>query len=310
MTHTTDDTRHRHTWTTTDDLAVFACSGCAEQTRACCDCGQPVGDNLDICANCLKRAARTLRDFDTATSHLAGGQKPATLIKATRYDRDIVHGTGSDEITPDPNRWDWHDAMDALNGWADAWEQASPIERRLRTIDYLISCHIWAATNRDVSGWADYRAESRKALAVAKREAGLMPRRMPAPCAWCGGVAIQTWADKELTPNTHGLSDEVTCTGCKRTWPNSAAYLDRAKWYVKTIPHVTPEMPVTAKEAATIWPDVPAGTWRRWASEGRLPDPAGFDERGVPMYFVKELAELVEHRASATRRGPKITPAA
>ena len=180
----------------------------------------------------------------------------------------------------------------------------------MSAIEYLKGRLLWAAHNPALSAWDDFKREMLMARHVARRDAGLLPKVQDAPCAWCGGVAIQTWADKELTPNTHGLSDEVTCTGCKRTWPNSAAYLDRAKWYVKTIPHVTPEMPVTAKEAATIWPDVPAGTWRRWASEGRLPDPAGFDERGVPMYFVKELAELVEHRASATRRGPKITPAA
>ena len=172
-------------------------------------------------------------------------------------------------------------------------------------ITFLKGMLVWAAHNPEQSAWDDFRDEMRIALRNAKRIAGLLPRFMPAPCAHCGGPAVRTWADRNLTPHPDGLADIVICQRCKRTWPSEAQYRQLSKTHVRVIPETLPEMHVTAAEAMTIWPHVPTGTWRTWAGRDQMPEIVGWDVRGVPLYVVRDLAELIERRADTQRRGRK-----
>lgn len=294
---------HRHEWTRAEEHAVYTCTQCAETSPPCCDCDQPTGTALEICQRCIDHTARTLRDIETAVSWFRWA--PPSTIQATRYDRVRVNGTSGENT---PTDWTIRDLPEILEGWAAMWGEASGDTRasgNLKTVDYLAGHLIYAAHHRDECAWDDFKTEARRALYVAKRDAGLLPKRAPAPCVYCGGVAVQAWAGRDLTPNAHGLDDEVVCLGCGKRWPNLATYTARSRYHLRTIPEVMPGLHVTATEAMTIWPEIPAGTWRTWAGRDQMPEPVGWDERGAPMYEVRALAELINRRADTQRRGRK-----
>ena len=301
---------HRHYWTHADDDTTWRCAECAESTETCRECGRYVGDekspsSLLICERCVRRWARAIDDVVVAISWYR--HTPPSIIRATRYDRDRIRGSHTTD--DDQTRIEhlpgifvsWY-AMWA-EGCGDTVSDLSPLE----ALDWQKSHLLWAAHNTAASAWGDWKDEIRQALTIAKRDAGLLPRRMPAPCAHCNGVAVRTWAERDLTPHKDGLSDIVQCLGCGLTWKSEAHYRQLSKGYLRALPDTRPDTLATAKEAMTIWPDVPEATWRKWVSRGEMPDPAGWTERGVPQYRVGDLAALPERRQSEGRQGRKAT---
>lgn len=288
---------HRHYWTPSDD-GRYTCEDCAEISEACIECQRWTGNSLLICERCVGRIRGLIDDIETAMALYC--PTPASLIPAVRYDRDIITGSRGDDS--DSTRWTYGDLGETLTSWADMWAEVSGKARTIGAADYLRGHIWWAAHNRADSDWEQWLTEMRAALHVAKREAGLLPKRMPAPCAHCGGVAVQTWAHR-LTPNPDGLSDEVTCLGCHLTWRSAAHYRQLSKQHLQALPGVQPDAIVTLDEARMVWPDVPAGTWRKWASRGELPNPVAWDVRARAQYRVGDLDVLAARRISETRRG-------
>lgn len=287
---------HRHHWTTIED-GRFTCEVCIETCEVCIECSKPTANSLVLCERCAKRIRHLLDDIETAAALYC--PPCPSLIPPTRYDKDRIRGTG---LGGEGARWDIWDVEEAVNSWADMWAEAQCRQRTIGAADYLRGHIWWAAHNRADSDWPQWLAEMRTALHVAKREAGIIPKRMPAPCAHCGGIAVQTWADG-LKPHPDGLSDEVTCLGCRLTWRSAAHYRQVSKQHLRGLPVAHPDAIVTIEEARTVWPDVPAGTWRSWASRGELPDAVAWDVRGVPQYRVGDLDGLASRREDEARRG-------
>lgn len=288
---------HRHHYWTKGDDGRYACDGCPEISEACIECQRWTGNSLLICERCVGRIRGLVDDIETALA-LYCPPSPS-LITPTRYDKDRIRGTGLGE---DGARWTIEDVRGMLASWAEMWAEAQDGDVTIGAAPYLRGHIWWAAHNRADSDWSQWLAEMRTALHVAKREAGLLPKRMPAPCAHCGGVAVQTWAHR-LTPNPDGLSDEVTCLGCHLTWRSAAHYRQLSKQHLQALPGVQPDAIVTLDEARMVWPDVPAGTWRKWASRGELPNPVAWDVRARAQYRVGDLDVLAARRISETRRG-------
>ena len=63
-----------------------------------------------------------------------------------------------------------------------------------------------------------------------------------------------------------------------------------------------PDALVTLEEARLIWREVPAATWRKWAERERI-EPNSWNERGTPVYRVRDLAAVVEQRSREPRGG-------
>lgn len=295
---------HRHFWQFADTEDHYVCTDCAETCSMCQECGGATGDavnssSLLICESCIRHWRGVIDDIETAAGWYRWA--PPSPVRATRYDRDVVHGQTSREESAED--WTLEDAIEVVKGWAVMWSEVRGEALRIAPGDYLRGHITWAAHNTDASAWGDWKREMRKALHVAKREAGLLPKRMPAPCAHCGGVAVRTWADRDLTPHTDGLSDEVVCLGCGLTWRSEAQYRQLSKQHIQALPEVRPDQLVTLREALTVWPDIPIKTWRTWADRGEMPDPAGWDERQQPQWRVGDLDVLARRRLDETRRG-------
>lgn len=288
----------RHYWTETED-GRWACADCAETCAACMQCQRWTGGSLLICDRCVRWVRGILDDLETAIALYL--PTPRSAVPAIRYDRDRITGTyGDDE---DATRWSLRDVEVALADWAGAWAEASDKVVTIDPVDFLRGHILWAAHHAEDSDWVQWLAEMRKALAVAKCEAGILPKRMPAPCAHCGGMAVQTWADKRLRPHTHGLSDEVTCLGCGLTWRSAGHYEQVSKDHLQRLPEDKPDTVVTLDEAALVWPDIPVKTWATWLRRGELPDAVAWDVRAQPQYRVGDLDVLAQRRVDQTRRG-------
>ena len=290
--------QHRHFWQPTDEPGRYACTDCEETCAECIECLRWTGNSLLICERCVRRVRGLIDDIETAMA-LYCPPMPS-LIPPIRYDRDQITGSRSTDGERRISVWD---VRVDLIGWADAWADASAMPRTIGAAEYLRGHVLWAAHHRDESDWDQWLAEMRRALHVAKREAGILPKRLPTPCVHCGGVAVQTWAAKDLTPHADGLSDEVTCLGCHLTWRSAAHYAQVSKEHLRSLPEVQPDAIVTLDQAATVWPEVPAKTWATWAGRAELPDPAAWDVRARPQYRVGDLDALVRRRADGTRRG-------
>lgn len=249
---------HRHDWTTTDDLAVFACSGCAEQTRACMECAQAVGSSLLICENCLTKWRHVITDTYEALQWVAAmpeaGPRP---VRAVRYDRTIVSGTGTGEskaIAP-------ADIPHIHATWANIWhhhvKDAEPVNPSIYLADHLI----WAAHNTELSTWDIVKKDLKDCRTVARQAAALLPERMHSPCVNCGGTAIRDRATKRWEHRPDGLSEQVRCVDCKTTWQSVEQFEFVARTHIRAIPEAWPELTVTLEEATkSIWRNVPAPT--------------------------------------------------
>lgn len=285
-----------HYWTEAE--RGWECIECDATCEACIECRRWTGGSLLICDPCVKRTRRLLDDIEVAIALYS--PSPASIIPAIRYDKDRISGDRGDDF--DPARWTWSELHQFLVGWADLWAEEAGKDRTTPPLEFMRGHILWAAHNEG-SDWDQWRAEMKRALHTAKREAGLLPKRMAAPCAHCGGTVVQTWATKRLEPHPDGLSDEVECLGCGLTWRSAEAYRHLSKTHLQGLPMVRPDALVTIAEAHLVWPDVPAKTWSTWASRAELPDPAGWDERGRAQYRVGDLDVLAERRVDTSRRG-------
>lgn len=285
-----------HYWTEVE--RGWQCSECAATCASCIECHRWTGGSLLICDPCVTRTRRLLDDIEVAVALYS--PCPASIVPAIRYDRDRISGDRGDDF--DPTRWTWSELEGVLSGWADLWAEEAGKNRTSPPLEFMRGHILWAAHNEG-SDWAQWRTEMKRALHTAKREAGLLPKRMAAPCAHCGGPAVQTWATKQLRPHPDGLSDEVTCLGCGLSWRSAEAYRHLSKTHLQGLPLVRPDALVTLTEAHLVWPDIPAKTWATWAGRAELPDPSGWDERGRPQYRVGDLDCLAQRRADEGRRG-------
>lgn len=286
---------HRHTWQRAE--GGYACEECTATCEACIECARWTDSSLLICQRCIERTRQLLDDIEVAISLYS--PSPPSAVPAIRYDKDRISGSFGDDF--DPNHWSWSELGEVITGWADMWAEAAGKERTTQPLEFMRGHILWAAHNED-SDWHQWRAEMRRALHTAKRDAGLLPKRMPAPCVHCGGLAVQTWAN-DLKPHPDGLSDEVTCLGCGLLWSSEAQYRWLSKTHLQNLPEVRPDALVTLDEARLVWPDVPAKTWATWANRAELPDPAGWDERGRSQWRVCDLEPLIDRRVDTARRG-------
>lgn len=285
-----------HYWTEAE--RGWQCTECDATCEACIECKRWTGGSLLICDPCVKRTRRLLDDIEVAIALYS--PSPASIIPAIRYDRDRISGSRGDDF--DPTRWTWSELHQFLAGWADMWAEEAGRERQTPPLEFMRGHILWAAHN-EASDWDQWMAEMKRALHTAKREAGLLPKRLPSPCVHCGGMAVQDWADKSLRPYEDGLSDEVRCLGCNLTWTSPAHFGQASKTHLHELPLKHPDMLVTLAEAPYVWPDIPSKTWATWASRAELPDPAGWDERGRAQYRVGDLHALAERRVDTSRRG-------
>lgn len=293
---------HRHYWTRPDDAEPgdrWACADCPEISESCFRCDRWTAGSLLICDRCAQAVRRVIDHIETALALVQ--PQPRSIIPAIRYDRDRIGGTLSEDHNP--MRWTLADVSSVLDQWADHWAEVQQRARTIGAADYLRGHVLWAAHNRADADWDQWLHEMRRALAVAKREAGILPRRMSSPCVHCGGVAVQDWADEDLTPYSEGLSDLVRCLGCRLSWSSPAHFGQASKQHLLELPRKRPDAVVTLDQAAMVWPDIPSRTWQTWARRGELPEAVAWDERGVPQYRVGDLSPLTLRRLCLTRRG-------
>ena len=289
--------QHRHFWQPTNEPDQYACTDCEETCAECIECLRWTGNSLLICERCVRRVRGLIDDIETAMA-LYCPPSPSP-IPPTVYDHDPVSGSrGNDH----DRRWRYDDLVKILEDWADAWAETAGKARTIAALDFLRGHILWAA-HHEGSDWEQWMAEMRKVLHAAKGEAGILPQRLPTPCVHCGGVAVQTWANKRLMPHADGLSDEVTCTGCGLTWRSVGHYAQVSKEHLHRLPEDRPDALVTMDDVSSVWPDIPAKTWRTWFDRGEMPDAASWDVRGRPQYRVGDLHALAQRRVDVTRRG-------
>ena len=310
----------KHIWTHYN--GAWSCAECTQTTHTCIvntpvdtEEGHPTripGQN--ICTNCHQHEQTILEHTANALGHWQ--HQPRSLVPAIRYDRDKT--TGSRTQDDRPTITTPTDILDVLWDWAAMWAEARnehPPTHTTQLIDWLKRHIIWAANNPDTSAWNDYHAEARQMRHHARRVAGLLPQKEAGPCAHCGGTIVRDWADNNWQPNSDGLTDTLRCTGCHTTWNNHGTWMENNKAALRLLPNEKPDQLVTIQDAQqTIYPGIPAATWRSWLAQDRkriengqtprLPQ-QGTDARGTAIYKISDITALVETRNNPARRGPK-----
>ncbi|WP_454728821.1 hypothetical protein [Cellulosimicrobium protaetiae] len=311
-----------HLWveTTAHDAEgrpMYACTSCPETTAGCQDCARPLVDTaLPICTRCLDRARGLLDDIGTYLAEMSDVAKVAVGLRAVRYDLAgtasaanpdrLPHGLDpayrEDVFRSGPSSIRTQDgALDLLEAWVDDWsEKCGDPDGAWDTLAYLHSHTLWAALNHPA--WPTYLDELRTTRAVVRRLAGLAPEREAAPCFHCGGAVVRDWHVAE------GLSDDVRCTSCRRSWASEAHLALAARWHVHALPDERPDTLVTADQVRTIFPDLNPSTWRSWMRRDReTPVPfapripvRGLDHRGRPLYDVGSIAARMAGAADGT----------
>lgn len=320
-----------HEWVT--DLALCEksptniCSQCGQTCPSCNVCGGPTASSLLACQRCLDSLDAVLVGITEALSHWQ--QEPSSTVRAIRYDSDrrggnvdhvpLKMGDGPSEIRA------------VLADWVAMWSELSGSrDAAVDDVDYLRGRHLWAAHNADLAAWDDYRREMRHLRHRARRVAGLLPQRQAGACIYCGGDVVRDWADEHWRPRADGLSDDLRCTSCRIQWEDVQHWRYANRHTILALPDTHPGLLVTAEAARTIFPEVPAATWRSWAHRdapraearrrhaeyvegGRIgpePEPEqmavrSWDRRGRPLYLLSDLTALVVARADDTRAGRK-----
>lgn len=322
------------------DQPLWACTECETTSPACVLCERATGTSLAICDPCADRQGAMLRDIDHALDQYQ--PEPRSLIPPTRWDRDKITGGQSDALPfgiqdiAHPGIQTPADITEVLESWAQMWSEAGAGELEAPAGPWLGSRIMWAAHHPGASDITEWAEEMRQLRHHARRIAGLLPYREPAPCVHCGGQLVRDWVTPSWQPRPDGLSDVVRCTGCLTEWENPERLLFAARTHLQALPEVRPEHTVTAEDARYIFPTVPVETIRTWVKREREaadraelarqewaeqqaqgiegPEPApyrgplpqqGWDERGRPVYQVADLAALAARRADQTRRGRK-----
>lgn len=333
------DCRH-HDWTATE--RGWRCTECNAESATCGTCGEPSGTSLILCDRCKDRADRVLDDIAKALSHY---QRDPRSPVSSPGDMRLVPVRSEHAGGGIDSPWQIEDALWA---WVARWTEYVGASRS-DVYDALKSMHMWAAHNPEASGWPEYQREALRLRHHARRIAGLLPKRLPEPCVYCGGRAVRDWASSTWEPLKHGLSDEVRCTRCHRTWDSVAAFGFATRQHIFDLPNLRPDSLVTLEQARLIFPDVPAATMRWWAFRDReawevsvaqaqvwwgarcaweaggetwapwaefgwvvpgdapplatMMMPERGRERGVPVYRVGDIYELVMRRADDARPG-------
>ena len=300
----------RHDWTENPapvgTIDAWTCTECGETCATCNVCQRPTGTALLACDPCLDHQGRILTDIERAVGHYRWAPGSGQLA-ATRHDRVRVRGTGSDSTGAGISTIG--DVAEVLASWAGMWAEAlreePPADLR-GVLDYLRGHIIWAAHHGDVAAWDDYREEVRALRHHARRISGLLPQREAAPCVYCGSDVVRDWADAQWDPLPGGLADEYRCTNrdCGAVWVDDRAWDFTKRHHLPGVPDAQPDALVTLEEARLIWRDVPRQTLNTWANpDGGSLAPSGWNERGAPVYRVRDIAELVDKRATKGRPG-------
>lgn len=287
-------TRHQHEWA--PSRGGYACTACTATSRACIECGRPTGNDTPLCHPCHDRVRSVLDGIRRALAYWQPA--PTPTIRATRWRRVTVRSANNETIHG-------RTVPQILYDWRVTWMQnGAGGQPAADSLNYLTDHILWAATHPDHSDWAAWLADMRKCRWVARRDAGLTPERIPWPCPYCGGRTVQDWSDHDWQPLPGGLSDEVRCTSCTRTWPSLARFVIVCSGRITDMPTRDPWTTIHLEDARTIWPDLPIETLRSWTRRGDL-QPADRDRHGRPLYRVADLTDLIERRQSTNRRGPK-----
>lgn len=318
---------HVHEWSAEESEEGrpprHACVSCGETCPACNVCGGPTGNALLACQRCLDREDEVLAGIGDALDLYQ--PQPRSAISPVRYDRDRVHanstGSGEGQAAEDsPDEVRAH-----LMEWVTAWSDLSRDPQQVGPIEYLRGHLLWAAHN-EASGWPDFRREMRQLRHRARRLAGLLPQRQEGSCIYCGADVVRDWADERWQPRPDGLSDELRCVRCRTTWGGVGAWRFANLHTIRQLPDTNPEVLVTREQARSIWPEVPAATWRDWVRRdaaraerclvwqerlaagyiGPEPEPErmpvrSWDVRGLGLYRLADLTRHVEAWASDAR---------
>jgi len=249
-----------HIWTMIDDRR-WACEQCEAESATCETCHGPSGTSLLVCEPCLRHAAKVLDDIDAALSHYESAA--GSLVKSPG-DMRLIPGFGSAGggiAGPE-------DVIGQLWSWVARWSEYTGASNQ-DAIAYLKGHHMWAAHNVEVSDWPVYLRAMRTLRHQARRIAGLLPQRLNEPCVYCGGQAVQDWADDHWEPLREGLSDTVRCTRCGMTWHDSVLWRKVTREHIVELPKEHADSLVTLDQARMIWPEIPAATWRSWLKRDR-----------------------------------------
>lgn len=252
--------RHeQHTWVSRVGSTWF-CDECEAESATCETCDRASGTSLLICDRCLKAAAKVLDDIEAALDHYE--HESPSLIKSPGNMR-LVAGGGTPGGMQHPS-----DVEDVLWAWVGRWSEHAGASNQGAT-DYLKAHHMWAAHNVEASDWPGYLRAMRTLRHQARRIAGLLPQRLNEPCVYCGGQAVQDWADDHWEPLREGLSDTVRCTRCGMTWHDSVLWRKVTREHIVELPKEHADSLVTLDQARMIWPEIPAATWRSWLKRDR-----------------------------------------
>lgn len=287
--------RNRHNWERSE-AGGYMCTDCDATSAACHTCYGPTESALVVCQRCLNTEKNVLDDIAAACGYWQPA--PQTYIKAVRYDIEPVRATRAQDGL------DIYDVPEVLASWASAWrEQVGDVMGEPLT--YLAGHLVWAAHNVERSAWEDYRREVRHLRHIARRDSGLLPKLLPAPCVHCGGTVVRDWADHNFRPRADGLSDEVRCTGCGMVWATQARWALENQAHMRFLPERYPDALVGIEQARLMWPEVPAATWRKWRERGRF-EIAGHAVDGTPVYRAGDLLEVVKQRGGELRGGRRV----
>lgn len=311
-----------HQWTKIED--IYQCNECGDTCAVCNACSGPTRSALLVCQSCLDRCDEVLTDITAALSHWEPA--PRTAIRAIRYDQDR-RGGNVDHVPLDTSDTP-PDIEAVLWDWVAMWTELSGDAKNVEAVEYLRGHHLWAAHNAEQAAWDDYRREMGQLRHRARRMAGLLPQRQAGACIYCGDDVVRDWADDQWRPRKDGLSDNLRCTGCRTEWEDRNHWRFANRHTILALPQTHPERLVTGEDARTIFPEVPAATWRSWAHRdakrgealtrwaerlgegyvGPEPEPQrmpirSWDRRGRPTYRLADLTAHVEVRASDKRPG-------
>lgn len=324
------ETTCRHEWIEDSalcELPSFMCTECGQTCPACNTCNGPTGSSLLTCQRCLDREKAMLDDIEDALSHW---QPPSrSIVPAIRYDRDRRGGNEPD--IPVHSDESPADIEAVLWDWVAMWSDLSGSVSQVGAYDYLRGHLIWASHHEELSGWHDYRREMRLLRHRARRLAGLLPQRQDGRCIYCGGDVVRDWADDQWQPRMEGLTDELRCTDCRTEWDDLEHWRFANRHTIRLLPLTHPERLVTREDVRSIWPEVPAATWRKWVERdarrgealmryadycqggrfGPSPEPErmptqGFNHRGQPLYRIADLQAHVTSWAADPRVARKV----
>jgi len=342
------ETCRRHEWTATE--RGWRCTECGAESATCGTCGEPSGTNLLLCERCKARADRVLDDIAKALRYYerdprspvaSPGDMRLVAIRSNRGRGGIeTPGQIEDALWAWVARWteyvgaqrsDAYDALKSMHQWAahnveaSGWHEygrdALRLRHHARRIAGLLPKRLPEPCvhcgGRAVRDWATREWEPRRdGVSDTVR------------CTSCH----RTWDD----PRAFAFTTRQHIFDLPNVRPDALVTLEQARTIFPDVPAATLRGWVfrdrqawdQSVEQAQVWWgarcawEAGGATWEAWAEYGWTEpgDPPPFAEmmmpehgreRGVPLYRVGDIYELVMRRVDQSRSGRRVAaPAA